>query len=312
MNEVNEDISIKQKIDLFMENINSEWSVIEKAKYIYINLGKLYSFNNQYVFGDDETKKQILEGAKALTSLDDELVNKRYQTCISLNKIYILLLKQIGINAREIPGKIHHVSSEIEDENGQWYAVDLQKDLPNIQTNSRTKNFAVEISTKKQLQIDEKIGYVNKQRKYTDECIQEFIETNFESLLDFYYFDMEEEFKNSINNFFEMIGGFLNVNATMGEAEPYMGFIEQKLYYMDLFRNILPGTLKMYYVSESKSIMTIQKNDKNYMFFKNKGNAFIQMNEEEIEDAVKFIQAVETRNRIKEGIGNESDRVLSA
>lgn len=158
-----------QKLQIIAEQILRKMpqglSKLEQARYIYIQLGQMVSFDEEYWLGNSKTKKRIYTSAQRVKDFKDLSENKII--CVSLSKLYNDLLNQIGIKAvqQKEEGELH-VSSIIFIGNNA-YEVDLQRDLKFIQARRTTMFFGkdIDITGDEPIedevlrQIDEKIGY---------------------------------------------------------------------------------------------------------------------------------------------------------
>ena len=150
-------------------------SQIEQARYIYIELGKLVSFDEGYWLGNRREKEKIYKSSRKIKEFKDLKSNK--VICVSLFKLYNSLLNKIGIEAieeSEEEVKFAHVYSSIIID-GKIIKVDLQKDLKNIQAKLRIMHFDEEReATSKTIlrKIDEKIGYSYDGEKKLKEIIE--------------------------------------------------------------------------------------------------------------------------------------------
>ena len=141
---------------------------IEKARYIYVQLGKYFSYDERYITSQsDEEKREIFD-----RDIDDIIDDK--VVCTSLSRIYENLLNRVGIKARTvlIPGeRLGHAFTELEID-GNKYFTGLIRDLMRVKTGFKTKEFMVDnpdrfgedseyiaLSEEKLKAIDDKIGY---------------------------------------------------------------------------------------------------------------------------------------------------------
>jgi len=158
---------IEKLVQRLIEKIPTEYSDLEKARYVYISLAKIFTFDENYYIGNSKMHKKLILTAKHEPIKDKEvdLSKKNKAICISIAKTYNYVLNKIGINAnlynpnQEDP----HVCSRIEI-GDKSYLADLQLDLLFIQMNRPTRffgrGFSNESLTDEELsQIDDKIGY---------------------------------------------------------------------------------------------------------------------------------------------------------
>lgn len=132
---------IKDKMPNF-EGTDEEKQV-KTALFIYVELGKIKSFNTQYYFGNTETKRKIYQLARQECADIDKIANKRKITCVTMTRLYISILRDLGIYA--YPSRMDddpvHEFPVVTLTSGEEFVADLQADLTNIQTKSRLEYF---------------------------------------------------------------------------------------------------------------------------------------------------------------------------
>ena len=130
------------EIDNIINNMPQNLSQIEKAYYIYLELGKIVSENPQFVFTNREGKEQ---------HFNDMIDSKYYGICKSISELYISILrdKRIGISAdlvKKYPeSSITHVDTILKID-GKNYIANLIRDLSRIKTSRRVNNFCFDLS----------------------------------------------------------------------------------------------------------------------------------------------------------------------
>ena len=149
-----------------LKKIPEGLSDLEKARFVYLELGKMVSFNEEYWFGNSNIKNKIYKSQTKIEDLKDIKNNKII--CVSLSNLYNYMMGRIGIKAVQAHdvNDSRHVYSEFEID-GKRYKADLQKDLHFIQTKRRTWEFGEidvsvadsEVNTEEIEKIDAKIGY---------------------------------------------------------------------------------------------------------------------------------------------------------
>ena len=154
--------------DKIIEDMPKELNQIEMVRYIYIQLGKYFSYNKKYITSEsDEKKREIFD--RDIEDIENDKV-----VCTSLSRIYERLLKRVGINAKTvlIPGeRLGHAFTEIEID-GRKYFTGLVRDLMRIKTGFKTNEFMIDdpdrfgedseftaLSDEELKKIDDKIGY---------------------------------------------------------------------------------------------------------------------------------------------------------
>ena len=158
-------------VERILKDIPKDLTQVEKARFIYIQLGKYFSYDERYIISDsDEEKREIFD-----RDIDD-IVNDK-AVCTSLSRIYEYLLNRVGIEAktRLVKGeRLGHGYTEIEID-GEKYRADLIHDLMYIKTGFKTRHF-MPIDKKNPdysylpeenlKEIDNKIGYTYKRNVY--------------------------------------------------------------------------------------------------------------------------------------------------
>jgi len=179
-----EDIS--PDIKLIIENIPDDISLLEKVRWIYINLGKIFCYDFRVAYDKDYAYDKN-------TDLNQPI--ERYQTCIQISEILSEILNSIeGIKARPIKRVLtnargyfgnDHIAVEVElEEKGLplKLLLDLTLDLYNIQADCQTKHFGYEddgsgsydiVSQRENLEMDKKLGFVDDERDYKEYQIEE-------------------------------------------------------------------------------------------------------------------------------------------
>ena len=113
------------KIDTIINNIPQNISQIEKAYYIYLELGKIVSESPQFVFTNKEGKER---------HYNDVIDSEYYGICKSISELYVSILrdKRIGISAdlvKKYPeSPITHIDTILKID-GKNYITNLISDL---------------------------------------------------------------------------------------------------------------------------------------------------------------------------------------
>ena len=167
----------------------------EKARYLYIELGKKLSFNINYI-SERESKTQTAY----LEAIDLNDIAKNEYTCRQISMIYAEALRRVGIEAEAIskpkteeqkkisPEESLHKYTVVRLKDGRKFIADLVDDLAFIQKGLETLHFAREeeplldgicvIDKEEILNVDAKIGYAypkdlnNSSQVYMDDFIQ--------------------------------------------------------------------------------------------------------------------------------------------
>jgi len=158
----------------------ADYNELEKVRYVYIDLGKKMTFDLNFAFGDEDMKEYIYKHCfYNLEDLNGFFKNKTI-ICKSLAFLLEYILKELDIkitsvNCEEING-YNHVYNVITLKNNSVFAVDLQRDLENIQSHSKTKYFGMNINNKGIIindnvlkDIDINVGYIAQDNFYSDE-----------------------------------------------------------------------------------------------------------------------------------------------
>lgn len=148
-----------------LRRMPADLTQIEQARYIYLQLGKLVTFDEKYWLGNSRTRQRIYKSARKVQDFKDMKDNK--VICVSLSNLYNGLLRKFGIEAEAVRAEDGIHVYTIFQIDGIEYEADLQRDLKFIQAHRRTRSFGTEpdysshkLITDKQLQqIDEKLGY---------------------------------------------------------------------------------------------------------------------------------------------------------
>lgn len=176
----------KDLVEKIIQNMPEGLTKLEKARYIYIELGKQRRFDTRYYYGNTSDRKKVYQQAQIARLHPKELRNKRTIICLTLSEIYKAALQQVGIDCDIVQnGKygdkhvIPIVSLNDEKHGKIRIRADLQQDLEAIQTGMSTVEFGTinryerdynVISEQELKRIDQKIGYIKEQ--YRDEDIE--------------------------------------------------------------------------------------------------------------------------------------------
>lgn len=152
-------------------------------RYVYLDLGKRFSFNLDFFFTNRKTKQRIYANSEK-----EEDLNKAMESNIVICKsaAYILeyILKNLGVNIRTIVDpkdkrKCPHLYNIVTPKEGEEYIIDLQEDMENIQSHSFTKNFGLSTKPNKPPvirrfdieQMDRELGYIDDENYYSDDYL---------------------------------------------------------------------------------------------------------------------------------------------
>lgn len=168
-------------IEKLKQNMPDGLNELEIAKYIYIQLGKEKAFDERYFFGNKKTRKKIYTLAEQTKYNTEKVAKDKRIICVSLTYLFRDILKEFGINSVTGEDGIHKYPI-ICLKNGRLIKADLQLDLCNIQTRSRTEHFGTRskyemynvegLSEEYSVEIDKKIGYIKSEMDYRNNTIE--------------------------------------------------------------------------------------------------------------------------------------------
>ena len=210
------------ELEWFLQNMIHQtqgYSELEKIRYVYITLGKIMSFDINFSYGNEKTRRVIYTNCHG----DEKSLNSYFESqvgiCKSIAYLFAYILKKMNICVETVIDSdeevlYQHVSNVVILKNGIHLFVDLQHDLENIQTNMKTKYFGKDEIEEEQLkEIDKKIGYIAENSDYTEN----------------YFYLLQKALNNKIP-FQEKIAFILsNVNVYTNITK--MGYVERKNYY---------------------------------------------------------------------------------
>ncbi len=181
--ELNIGQNIISSINYIMSSIPENLTDLEKVRYIYINLGKIFSYDYRVIVDESVINEKI-------DYLNNEI--SRYKTCYQISEVLTILINGLiptchaEILERKLPGRRfikEHVATSVSFSDGLKIILDLTLDLANIQGGLRTKEFGYTtnskgeydiISQKECEQMDKKLGFITD--KYVDDYIYEFVQ----------------------------------------------------------------------------------------------------------------------------------------
>lgn len=153
------------EINDIINNMPENLTQIEKAYYIYLELGKLITENTEFVFGDWKTKSE---------HYNDRIDEKFSGICKSISELYSTILadERIGIDCdvvKQYPDReITHVDNMLKID-GNNYLVNLIIDLSNIKFGKRTNGFAFDMEQELSipiLQAERELYYERLEEEY--------------------------------------------------------------------------------------------------------------------------------------------------
>lgn len=228
-------MDINNLTDNILRRMPANLTQIEQARYIYLQLGKLFTFDEKYWLGNSKTRRTIYRAAKKVHSPKDLKSNK--VICVSISNTYISLLEKMGIEAEAVHAEDDLHVYTIFKIDGVEYEADLQRDMKFIQAHRKTRSFGREpdystrklISDEQMQEMDDKFGYTYEGDEYLAILIDR-LRDKLELLP-----NMEQKIKYALKK------------IERYEADTDMGFVEKMLYY----EMILPDVLSS---KESKKV----------------------------------------------------------
>ena len=188
--------SLEKYIEEVKENTEN-FSDIEKLRYVYLDLGKRFSFNLDFSFGNSETKKKIYNKSHKSNELEQSMENNTI-ICKTSSTIYEYIMKKLGVNIKTETDdmdmrKYPHTYNVVTTKENKKYLFDLQEDMRYIKAHLRTQRFGISmqkddkepiINRFELEQIDKKLKYITNELYYTDEYL-ELIKNNMKMFDDF-------------------------------------------------------------------------------------------------------------------------------
>ena len=139
-------INIYDALNEIILTIPNDATPLEKVRFVYINLGFLFSYDYRVAY----------DMKYAYYDIENNYIRK-YQTCLQISNILNYVLNKIeGVNSTIVPRKIDdlrgaygqdHVANRVELENNgvrECYLLDLTLDLFYIQSGLKTRHFGFE------------------------------------------------------------------------------------------------------------------------------------------------------------------------
>ena len=167
-----------------VKELTKELNEIETIRYIYLDLGKRFSFDKRFYAGNSSQKKASYKESGTFEA-PEESMTSGIIVCRTSSRILETILNHLGIKTHSYtvygdPDKNHpHVYNICSLKDGRVLSFDLQQDLNNIQSRSRTKFFGLnpnqdcEMIPRFELeQIDKKLGYISDKEYYSDSFVE--------------------------------------------------------------------------------------------------------------------------------------------
>lgn len=175
----------------------------EIVRFIYLSLGKKINFDYNWILADDFDRKFIYDTSGTYEIVNKKIANGNWlMTCRDISFIVSFICKKAGVNVEVFHPKLYfhdptpHVYNKVIRKDGSEYYIDLTGDLDKIHMNMRTNYFGYledpfrSVFSREQLfEMDYKLGYVKKNKQYTDDYL--YTLSNYVSRLDSNYEKIE-------------------------------------------------------------------------------------------------------------------------
>lgn len=157
---------------------------IKTALYIYIELGKMKSFDERYFFGNSKLVRQSEKEAVEDSRNVDKIAGKRKILCITMTHLYKAILAEFGIESEIITemterNTIDHMTNIIKLKSGKKILADAQLDMHRVQTGLSLNHFGCEneytndvIKPEDLTNMLIELGYINCKDDYRDEKVE--------------------------------------------------------------------------------------------------------------------------------------------
>ncbi len=277
-------------IQSIKEKLPNNLSELEIAKYIYIQLGKQKAFDEKYFFGNSKTRKKIYKLAEQ-NKIDSEQASKNKKIiCVSLSYLYRDILKEFGINS-VIAEEMEHKYPIIVLKNGKRIRADLQLDLYNIHTKSKTKYFGTkekygeelveELSDEKNIEIDKRIGYIKDENEYKDSSICRLKEEiQGKDANEFLRIILQDSEINKFDKKLEYVELYKYYKSVLNKIDNK--FLDKKIFALTCFRERKNG-----YKDYTMCLYSVEKSNVNTYLFSKKEKRFLKVELSKIETLEK-------------------------
>lgn len=234
-------VNIYDQINNIILNIPKNASSLEKVRFVYLQLGFLFSYDYRIAYDN----KYLYNGIKNNNYI------RKYQTCLQISEILNNILNTIdGVKSTVISRKIDnlrgtythdHVANKVEVENNgitSYYLLDLTLDLFYIQSGLKTRHFGFETDKYSTYDIIPQIDNIEMDKKLdipanwfnTDELVTEIKK-------EFYILENKLDPSQLINSKLDKINLLL---------KNFHGYYEGKQFINYLFKEILQTEYKEY------------------------------------------------------------------
>lgn len=251
-------------INNIINSINSDYSVIEKIRFVYIYLGKILCRD----INVNMDKNEIVSFSNISTINNIwGCIYKRRCTDISISKLFMYILSRIGIKSELVNSGVNSIGNKIFIDDDNFIIVNLFDDLSYIQGGFITKYFDKYNNDKN---IDRKINYIRDE--YCDYYIDKAL-SNIDYLDD------------------DVVRGILSITEKIIDIRN-IGSYELSMIYSNLFKSYLPNydvRINNFYVngdSGREHFIVINYGD-NYYSFNYSKNSFISVSYDELYKNIK-------------------------
>lgn len=135
-------LEVEEKIAHLLGKVEKSWRIVEKAAYIYNQLGEIYQYSTeadcQYVYSERENSPHI--AAQCRTFYNS--MSTGISVCNGISNAYQVLLHRLGIESKIIHAK-EHVYLAFVDENGKSILTDPTWDLCNTKFGLQPEYFGI-------------------------------------------------------------------------------------------------------------------------------------------------------------------------
>lgn len=302
---------LEKKINQIINNVPKNLSEIEIVRYVYLSLGKILVADTRFSYGaTPELKRSIFEkGKKQIIPDTNEII------CNSGSELLAYILKKLGINATTYyTEKDSHAETIVHTSDNKMYALNLVGDLSRIQSNRRTKYFAIgspvtttdnsnknrfykeieafykhplnNLSKKELKEIDDKLGYTFN-GLYTEDVIINLKNSLFKKHPDFFNGTLNEKEHSQTRK--EIVDFLLNNAYSLTNNNSCLGFRETIRFHWSLFKNILCKDIKFFRLyscyfndktnnNQMISLISLKCIDRySYYFYNNKLEKYIEI-----------------------------------
>lgn len=304
---------MKVSIDNIVKEMPKDLTEIEKVRYLYIEIGKISSFNVEYACSlDDGFCRYLYNEKMSIMELERQNYQNKVQVlCKQESELLAEILNKIGIKS-EIVGIdkdiLGHVDAVVTI-GDKKYCLDLVTDTYNIQKGLKTKKFATTeklfngmkcdtINEEELRKIDIKLGYC-KSGIYTDEIIEMLkVEMTNPETMERYMISRNPSLKDkkiTKDMIFKYKVDFIYkfIRNNMAE-EDKLEIMELRDYYKYIFKNILTpeerSKMKRYFFSykenrQLKYSMVSEvkyESGKTYYIYKDEDRGFSEISGDEL------------------------------